>query len=164
MEADEVLHKITAAEPRYYRLVLVVGPPGSGKTRVLKEISKNKGYPYINLGLSLSQKLLGYPSQTLSRRVQRLVEDIIRETGSGTVILDNTEILFEPTLQLNPLLLLQQVSRNRTVVAGWNGTYDGKVLVYAEAGHPGYRKYYDVDALVSVLGQEEISEKGGVMP
>jgi hypothetical protein len=80
------------------------------------------------------------------------VETIIDETGKDTVLLDNTEILFDPVLQQDPLRLLQQVSRNRTIVAAWNGKFEGGTLIYAEPDHPEYRKYYEVDALICSLG------------
>ena len=57
------------------------------------------------------------------------------------VLLDNTEILFDPALQQDPLRLLQHASRNRTIVASWNGTVDDRYLSYADPGHSEYRRY-----------------------
>ena len=57
------------------------------------------------------------------------------------VLLDNTEILFDPALQQDPLRLLQHVSRNRTIVASWNGTVDDRYLSYADPGHPEHCRY-----------------------
>lgn len=152
MKTDELKKQIAAARSRYYRLVLLVGSAATGKTKILVQIAKDKGYPYINLNLMLSQKLLEYPAKIRALRLPRIVETIIGETGKDTVLLDNTEILFDPVLQQDPLRLLQQVSRNRTIVAAWNGKFEGGALIYAEPDHPEYRKYYEVDALVCPLG------------
>lgn len=152
MNTDELKKQIAAARLRYYRLVLLVGPVASGKTKILVQIAQEEGYPYINLGLILSQKLLEYPAKIRALRLPRIVEAIIGETGKDTVLLDNTEILFEPVLQQDPLRLLQQISRNRTIVAAWNGKFEGGALVYADPDHPEYRRYYEVDALVCPLG------------
>ena len=100
----------------------------------------------------LSQKLLEYPVKIRTLRLPRIVETILGETGKDTVLLDNTEIHFNPVLQQDPLRLLQQVSRNRTIVAAWNGKFEGGALIYAEPDHPEYRKYYEVDALIYPLG------------
>ena len=42
------------------------------------------------------------------------------------VLLDNTEILLDPALEQDSGRLLQLVSRNRTIVASWNGTFDDR--------------------------------------
>jgi hypothetical protein len=39
---------------------------------------------------------------------------------------------------LNPLALLQEVSRNRLIVATWNGTLTGGELRFAYPGHPDF--------------------------
>jgi len=38
----QVLKKIKEVYPLYYRLVLIVGPAGSGKTKILQEGVKSK--------------------------------------------------------------------------------------------------------------------------
>jgi hypothetical protein len=40
---------------------------------------------------------------------------------AGLVLLDNIELLFDVHLKQDPLRLLQGLSRNKTVVATWNG-------------------------------------------
>ncbi len=57
------------------------------------------------------------------------------------ILLDNIEILFDVAFKQDPLRLLQRLSRNRTVVASWNGTVDDGYLVYATPEHPEYRRY-----------------------
>ena len=70
-----------------------------------------------------------------------LVERLAREHESPVILFDNVELLFAPALQLDPLRLLQQTARNRTVVAAWNGRVDDGSLTYAEPSHPEYRRY-----------------------
>jgi hypothetical protein len=67
------------------------------------------------------------------------------------VLIDNIEILFEVSLKQDPLRLLQQISRNRTVVATWNGTIAGGYLTYAATNHPEYRRYPAHDLLIVTL-------------
>jgi hypothetical protein len=64
------------------------------------------------------------------------------------VVLDNLEILFDKHLKQDPLRLLQGISRNRSVLASWNGTTAGGRLIYAETGHPEYRSYDLADTLI----------------
>lgn len=147
-KTEELKKLIDAARPRYYQLILLVGPAGSGKTQALLRLSAETDYPYVNLNLALSQRLLEYPSRARPLRLPRIVEAIVQDTAGDTVLLDNTEMLFAPALEQDPLRLLQLVSRTRTIVAAWSGRFDGRTLIYAEPGHPEYRKYSEVDALV----------------
>ena len=84
-------------------------------------------------------------------RVSLLVDQIIGKTGDQVVLIDNIEILFEVSLKQDPLRLLQQISRNRTLVSAWNGTIAGGYLTYAAPNHPEYRRYPAHDLLVVTL-------------
>lgn len=137
---------ITLAHDCFYRLVLVVGPSESGKTEMLKRLQVDSGCTYINLNLELSSKLIDLSEKQRGMQVKPLIANIL-DTVSGAVLLDNIEILFDSALQQNPLLLLQGLSRNRTLVVSWNGSIKDGSLTYAEPGHPEFRKYACKDFL-----------------
>ena len=80
-----------------------------------------------------------------------LLREIIKNTSDEVVLLDNTEILFDVFLKQDPLRLLQGLSRNKTVVAAWNGSIDGDHMIYAVPDHPEYRRYRVRDFLVASL-------------
>lgn len=130
----------------YYRLVLVVGPPRSGKTHLLQEVAVVKGWPLVNLNQRVSELLLELTQRQRALRLPRIVGDVLA-SGSDVVLVDNIELLFSPDLQQDPLKLLQGLARNRTVVASWPGDIAGKQLTYAEPSHPEYRRYPDLDSL-----------------
>jgi hypothetical protein len=131
----------------YYRLVLVVGEARTGKTSVLTNVADSLGTSVINTNLSLSQRLLDLTAKQRSQHTPNILDEII-EGIQPPVILDNTEILFDKTLNLDPLRLLLSMSRKRVITASWNGSFTGGRLFYAEPGHHEYRKYDSVDALV----------------
>jgi hypothetical protein len=131
----------------YHRLVLVVGPARSGKTRLLQATAAANGWPLVNLNQRLSERLLDLTQRQRALRVPRLVDDILGATGVGVVLVDNLELLFSPDLAQDPLRLLQGLARNRTVVASWPGVMVGKQLTYAEPSHPEYRRYPEHDTL-----------------
>jgi len=149
--SEQLIEKVSQTHELYHRLVLVVGQSGSGKTSLLQEVSKQTGFRYINLNLELSRALLELTERQRILRLPLLVDEIIGKTGDHVVLIDNLEILFEVSLKQDPLRLLQQISRNRTVVATWNGTIAGGYLTYAATNHPEYRRYPAHDLSVVTL-------------
>ena len=145
---EEVVASMKQAAGLYHRLVLLVASSGSGKTAVLQEVVKRTNSPRINLNLELSKRLLELPSRQRVLRVRDLIDGIIDEVGGESVLLDNIELLFDRTLKQDPLRLLQSISRNRTLVAAWNGTLEGGQLIYATPDHHDYRRYPTHEALI----------------
>jgi len=144
---DKIKRSIHAAEGMYHRLVLLVGETGSGKTGVLRDVAEEVGASFINVNLALSGELLELTAKQRSLRLPGILDQIANQAQSP-VVLDNLEILFDKDLKQDPLRLLQGISRNRSVVASWNGTMNSGRLLYAETGHPEYRSYDSVDALI----------------
>ena len=136
---------------QYYRLALVLGPVGSGKTPLLMELCQRRDIPYINVNMALSQRLLDLTSKKRPLRARRLLAEVIDEQSGDTIALDNIELLFDPALRLDPLACLQGLSRNKTLIVAWGGAYIGNVLTYAEPGHPEYRRYDRPEAVVFPL-------------
>jgi hypothetical protein len=140
---------------QYYRLILIVGPVGSGKTPLLKALCRQRDIPYLNLNLALSERMLNLTSKERPLRARRLLAEILDEQPGQAVALDNIELLFDPALRLDPLACLQGLSRNRTLIATWGGTYIGNVLTCAGPGHPEYRHYERPDAAIFALPSED---------
>ncbi len=146
--ADQIIQKIDEVATLYHRLILVVAPSGGGKTRALREVSQRTGFPYLNLNLELSRQLLDMTERQRLMRVSRLLGDMVNAQATQAVLLDNTEFLFDPALQQNPLLLLQNISRNKVVVAAWNGILEKDHLIYASPDHPEYHRYPARDLVI----------------
>ena len=143
-----ILSCVDAAGDLYHRLVLVVGPSGSGKTATLRAVAAQAGAPVLNLNRELSRRLLDLTARQRLLEVPRVLDDLMGR-DRPLMLLDNTELLFDPMLKQDPLALLQRASRNRTIVAAWNGTLGNGFLSYAEPDHPEYRRYRR-DGLVTV--------------
>jgi ABC-type uncharacterized transport system fused permease/ATPase subunit len=152
---DRLLPLLAAAPRQFYRLVLVVGASGAGKTATLRALGEHLGVGVVNLGLRLSERLLDVPVRYRPVEVLGLLDDILATSdGDLPVLLDNTEILFELALEQQPLQVLQRLSRNRTVVATWSGVVQGGRLTYAPVGHPARREYaVDNLLLISLPGE-----------
>ena len=55
-------------------------------------------------------------------------------------MLDNIGLLFHPALEQEPMRVLQQASRNHTVIAAWQGEVVAGKLIYGSPDHPEYRR------------------------
>jgi hypothetical protein len=137
-----------------------VAPSGAGKTEALQDVSKQLNLPIININLHLSERLLDLAKQQRALRVPYILKDMISEIDNDIVLLDNIEILFDVSLKQDPLRLLQGLSRNKTIVAMWNGKIEKNHLIYAEPGHVEYKRYPVTDFLVvspdSLTDRDEI--------
>lgn len=146
---DQVMRKIDQAAELYHRLILVVGPPGTGKTSALREVKKRTGAPLINVNLELSRRMLDLTERQRVLQVPRLLAEILKEANGDRILLDNIEILFDVSLRQDPLRLLQGLSRSKTVVVAWNGSVESGHITYAVPDHPEYRRYPIHDLLIA---------------
>lgn len=156
--SSQIREQVESASQLYHRLVIVVGPPRSGKTTALRELHDAHGWPLVNVNLDLSRRLLEVASKQRSLRAARLVDDILLEQPGETVLLDNIEMLFHPDLKQDPLRLLQSLSRNRTLVVTWRGRQLGSSLTYAAPDHPEFRRIEEPQALIVSCGTAETQE------
>jgi Cdc6-like AAA superfamily ATPase len=145
--SDKIKRSLQAAEGLYHRLVLLIGETGSGKSVVLRDVAEELATSVINVNLALSSELLELTTKQRSLRLPVILSQIA-DKAQSPLVLDNLEILFDKDLKQDPLRLLQGISRNRAVVASWNGVSTTEKLLYAETGHPEYRSYDSVDALI----------------
>jgi len=146
--ADQIISKVKQAAKLYHRLLLVVAPAGAGKTTALYDVRDCTGVPLVNVNLELSRQMLELTGRQRALQLPRLLSEIVDNFEGEIILLDNMEIIFDVGLQQDPLRLLQGLSRNKTVVAAWNGTITNNDLIYAVPGHPEYKRYPVHDLLV----------------
>jgi hypothetical protein len=137
----------------YHRLLLVVGPFGSGKTALLKHTAEALAAPFLNVNLELSRLLLDLTQRQRLLQLPRLMDEIVSAPGKDVVLLDNLEMLFDRAFGQDPLALIQNLSRNRTIIASWNGTIGDGWLVYGAPDHPEFRRYPVKDLVLLNLSE-----------
>lgn len=142
---DRLVHEISSLQSK---LILLVGSPLSGKTNLLHELATRRQTEVVRVGSALGRQLLSIPKV----RRHLMAADLLREladvhAAEGLIMLDNIELLFDHTLQLNPLDLLKRNAHSRRVIAAWPGELIDNRLTYATMGHPEYQDY-GLDALV----------------
>lgn len=132
----------TAIASLHSKLILLVGSQNTGKTSLLKAFGKRVDAELLNVGSQLGLQLAGLsqkqrPIEAIS--LLRILAD--QHAKDDLLLIDNIEILFDRTLQLDPLDLLKRQAQVRRVVAVWPGElHDGR-LTYAVMGHPEHQDY-----------------------
>jgi ABC-type hemin transport system ATPase subunit len=152
--ADRIIQKISQATDQYHRLIILVAPAGAGKTTALQDVHERTEAPLINVNLELSRLMLDLTERQRVLQLPRILSEIVGSSAGEVILLDNIEILFDVSLKQDPLRLLQGLSRNKTVVAAWNGSIIGENIVYATPDHPEYRRYPVRDFLA--IGPENV--------
>lgn len=124
------------------KLVLLIGAPGSGKTALLQVLGKNRGATPLNIGSALGSRLAAIPQKQRPLQTNTILRELADQRAVGDLLLlDNIELLFDRTLQLDPLDLLKRHAHARRVVAVWPGELRDGRLIYAEMGHPEHQDY-----------------------
>jgi hypothetical protein len=148
---DQIRERLSGIADIYNRLVLLVGPSGSGRTSALRSLADAEKVPVLNVGTDISRRLLDLTERQRVLQLPTLLEGAVAAHSRGLALLDNTEMLFNPALMQDPLRLLQGLSRDRTVVASWLGDVDGRHLTYAVPEHPEFRRYPSAGLLTVCL-------------
>lgn len=128
------------------RLILLVGSPRSGKTALLNSFGKRNDLAPLNIGSELGRQLMPFPHKQRYLQTDNLLRELVDIHAPGDLLLiDNMELLFDASLQLNPLDILKKYAHQKKVVAVWPGELRGTGrtarLTYAEMGHPERREY-----------------------
>ena len=129
---DELEQKIADTALLNSKLILLIGPPRSGKTALLGQLSHRMNVPVLNSGLILGRALLGLPRTRRHLQVSELFKNLADTAAShGLLLVDNMELLFDRALRISPLDVLRAQARVRPVVAAWPGELRENRLSYA---------------------------------
>lgn len=146
MAAPEMLARLeqlaTEIGALHSKLILLVGAPHSGKTALLAAFAGRVEASTLNVGSELGRRLAVIPQKQRHLQAGTELRELVDEHAKGDLLLlDNIELLFDTTLQLNPLDLLKRHAHSRRVVAVWPGELRDGRLAYADMGHSEYRDY-----------------------
>jgi Cdc6-like AAA superfamily ATPase len=150
-QPDRVLRLTKEAEGNYYQLVVLVGLSGTGKTLVLQELARRLDIQVINLNLAITSSMLELTERQRVLQLGRILDVVVEAQPGMICLLDNIEILFDPAMKHDPLRLLLELSREKTIAVAWNGTISEGHLLYAAPGHPEYQRYPVKDFLVATV-------------
>lgn len=124
------------------RLVWVVGLPGTGKTRLLREVADLRPEcEYLNLNLALALRLVEETQAQRAFSAGRHLAGILRERDRGAWLVDNIELLFSHDLRLHVVDRLKSIAQRTSLVVAWPGRLENHKLTYGSRGHPDFQHY-----------------------
>ncbi len=128
------------------KLALLIGAPQTGKTLLLHALGKRSGVSPLDVGAELGRRLAAIPQRQRHLQTTTILRELADQHATGDLLLlDNIELLFDRSLQLDPLDLLKRHAHAKRVVAVWPGELQGDArtgrLTYADMGHPEHQDY-----------------------
>ncbi len=105
----------------------------------------------LSVGRELSPVMLSEIPQRRSRAARQWMKIHLREMAPGPVLCTEIDLLFEPTLNLDPLRLMRDVGRVTRLVVTWPGSCVDDVLAYAVPDHSHYRTWRKPEAFIEAL-------------
>lgn len=93
---DQIRQRLSGIADNYNRLVLLVGPSGSGRTAVLRALAEADNVPVLNVGADISCRLLDLTERQRVLQLPKLLEEALTGVPDNLTVLDNTEVLFTP--------------------------------------------------------------------
>ncbi len=113
--------RINELEGKQYKLLLVIGNPGSGKSKLVREYSEETGIPIVDLDMVFMHT----PVDSLMKEMK----NFIKTYHQKVLLLDNKKILYAKDSGIDLLAFLKEVSKDIIVVATWNGRIeDGQLF------------------------------------
>ena len=148
MNLSDLSQAISSVKKYHSQLITVVGDSAS---QLLEHAAASDNSPVMNLSLELSERLINIPGKDRAKSVTSVFSDLLDAHQTEVLLLDHIEILFDRTLSIEPLKLLQNNAKNSTLVVAWPGKKSASSLTYATPGHPEYRSYKTSDLDETIL-------------
>lgn len=118
------------------RILFIVGGPGSGKSAIIRELSEQKGWKYLEAKQLIEEEILLVPRDDRPELAEEVIRRALTRSDTEVVLLDGINVLFAPILNLEPLDILKTISKTYPIVVGWRGHLEGDQLYLEHNNNP----------------------------
>lgn len=113
--------KIEELENAEHKLLLIIGQPGSGKSKLIRKYSEETGIPIIDL----DKIFMNTPPEKMVIEMKQFLTTYHQKV----LLIDNKKILYAKKSNIDLLAFLKELSENIIVIATWNGKIeDGQLF------------------------------------
>lgn len=129
----------------YYPCCLLVSRDVAVLARAAIETQRLFAWSMVSMDDVVCEPLLSLAVTARARQMNGLIDMALQAYEPGPVLVIDSDVLFEPSLQLDPLLLFQHASRQLPLVVTWAGSFEHGRLSYAVPEHAHYRLWRSPD-------------------
>lgn len=111
------------------KLVIVTGKPGSGKSKVLRELADIQKWQYVDCkDLVTFADLQGVAASDKNDKAIEIMTNIFDNYKGSVLLLDKIQTLFTPSMGLDVMQVMKQASAKKPLVVAWPGYYEDNKL------------------------------------
>ena len=129
----------------YISCLLLVHPEINVLTKTVDELVNTYELSNLDIGMALSEALLTVKLGKRPMFVRSWLQNEVSEFTTDPVLITNIDLLFEPSLNLNPLELFRGIGRRDKLIVMWPGEFDGSNLSYGVPEHRNYTVWQKPD-------------------
>ncbi|MCY8752954.1 BREX-3 system P-loop-containing protein BrxF [Bacillus inaquosorum] len=142
---EQIENSISVVSERYFKQIFVYDYINGNS---VKQFAETHSLPYINVNIEISRLLQDISVSRRSFRITEVFQQLIDKHHDDVICLDYYELLFDNSLEIDPMILIKNNSRYKTLIISWRGKIIGDTLIHAEPGHPEYKKFIVQDAII----------------
>ena len=124
---NQLKDAIEKAKENENKLILIVGLPGSGKSKLIHEYSKDSGIPILDLDNIFKDT---------TNNIAEVMDNFLVTYNKDVLLLDNKKILYAKDSNIDMLSFLKNLAEKLIVVATWNGKVDNNKLIHIRSQLP----------------------------
>lgn len=124
---NQLKDAIEKAKENENKLILIVGLPGSGKSKLIHEYNKDSGIPILDLDNIFKDT---------NNNIAEVMDNFLVTYNKDVLLLDNKKILYTKDSNIDMLSFLKNLAEKLVVVATWNGKVDNNKLIHIRSKLP----------------------------
>ena len=124
--------EIATAQNSDNKLILIIGGPGSGKSKLIHDYSNETGIPILNLDQIFKDDC---------SEIITVMNDFIDNYDKEVLLLDNKRVLYAKDSNIDMLTFLKELAKKIIVVATWNATIADNKLIHIRSKLPANLEY-----------------------
>ncbi|MCX6080702.1 MAG: BREX-3 system P-loop-containing protein BrxF [Chloroflexi bacterium] len=134
------INSASAYLSKSYDCLILVHP----HIKVLERISdefQELGIAHLNVSKALSASLMAVSTSERDRFSQECLIDSLSEFPNSPVLCTCPDLLFDPSLAVDPLALFRKAARVKKLIVCWPGDFSANTLSYAVPEHHHFRTW-----------------------